>query len=143
MTNETSLNKLIIDRRSIVDDGCDHTASIIASFNQAARARSRQPFQPKPELAQVSQPATVSEPSISIGQRIHYGQAIVRGIYELSRLGKTPESIAILLKMPLDAVQYALVCDTPKKKRIYKQVMDAPKPTEKAIIRRLSAESKA
>ncbi|WP_187651605.1 hypothetical protein [Xenorhabdus sp. TS4] len=67
---------------------------------------------------------------------------IVRGIYELSRLGRTPESIAVLLRMPLDAVQHTLVCDTPKKKRIYKQVMDAPRPTEKAIIKRLSAESK-
>ncbi|MCP9268880.1 hypothetical protein M5U04_12455 [Xenorhabdus sp. XENO-1] len=142
MSNENDVNKLILDRRDITDDGCDHSASIIDNLNQAARARSRQPFQPKPELTQISPPAIVSEPSISIGKRIHYGQAIVRGIYELSRLGRTPESIAALLRMSLDAVQRILVCDTPKKKRIYKQVMAAPKPTEKAIIKRLSAESK-
>ncbi|MBD2779878.1 hypothetical protein [Xenorhabdus szentirmaii] len=142
MSNENDVNKLILDRRDITDDGCDHSASIIDDLNQAARARSRQPFQPKPKLAPISQPAAVSEPSISIGKRINYGQAIVRGIYELSRLGKTPESIATLLRMPLDAVQRALLCDTAKKKQIYRQVMDAPKPTEKEIIKRLSAESK-
>ncbi|MDE1494515.1 hypothetical protein KKJ25_05930 [Xenorhabdus bovienii] len=143
MTNETSLNKLIIDRRSIVDDGCDHTASIIDSFNQAARARSRQPYQPKPKLIKVSSRAKASDPVVKIGERINYGRKVVRGIYELSHLGRNAENIAILLKMPLDRVQHVMSCNSSMKRAVYKQVMAAPKPTEKEIMARLAAESKA
>ncbi|KMJ46923.1 hypothetical protein AB204_01120 [Xenorhabdus khoisanae] len=143
MTNETNLAKLILDRRRSADDGCDHSASIIDSYHQAARARSRQPYQPKPKPVQVAKPATVSEPIVKIGERINYGRKVVRGIYELSRLGRSAESIAILLRMPLDRVHHVLLCNSAMKKAVYKQVMAAQKPTEKAVMKRLAAESKA
>ncbi|SFO03025.1 hypothetical protein [Xenorhabdus japonica] len=142
MSNENDVNKLILDRRDIADDGCDHSASIIDNLNQAARARSRQPYQPKVKSIPVAKPATVAEPSINIGKRFNYGRNIVRGMYELSRLGRTAEYIAILLRMPLGDVQRVLLRKTVIQKAVYKQVMVAPKPTEKAVIKRLSAESK-
>ncbi|CDL84879.1 hypothetical protein [Xenorhabdus szentirmaii] len=142
MSNENDVNKLILDRRDITDDGCDHSASIIDSYHQAARARSRQPYQPKPKLIQVSLPAMASEPIVNIGERINYGRKIVKGIYELSRLGYSANSIAILLRMPLERVQHVLSCNSSMKRAVYKQVMAAPVPTEKEIMKRLAAESK-
>ncbi|MDC9614918.1 hypothetical protein PSI19_13810 [Xenorhabdus khoisanae] len=142
MSNENDVNKLILDNRHLVDDGCDHTTRILDDLNQAARARSRQPYQSKPKLIPVAKPATAAEPSINIGKRFNYGRNIVRGMYELTRLGRTAEYIAMLLRMPLGDVQRVLLRKTPIQKIVYKQVMAAPKPIEKAVIKRLSAESK-
>ncbi|WP_340615185.1 hypothetical protein [Xenorhabdus thailandensis] len=142
MNNENDVNKLILDNRHHVDDGCNHTDRILDDLNQAARARSRQPYQPKPKLIPVAKPVTAAEPSINIGKRFNYGQNIVRGMYELTRLGRTAEYIAILLRMPLGDVQRVLLRKTPVQKTVYKQVMTAPKPIEKEVIKRLSAESR-
>lgn len=142
MSNENDVNKLILDNRHHVDDGCDHTDRILDDLNQAARARSRQPYQPKPKLIPVAKPATIAKPSINIGKRFNYGQNIVRGMYELTRLGRTAEYIAIFLRMPLDDVQRVLLRKTRTQQTVYKQVTAAPKPIEKAVIKRLSAESK-
>jgi hypothetical protein len=142
MSNKNDINKLILDNRHHVDDGCDHTDRILDDLNQAARARSRQPYQPKPKLVPVAKPATTAEPSINIGKRFNYGQNVVRGIYELVRLGRTADYVAILLRMPLGDVQRVLLHKTPIQKAAYKQVMAAPKPIEKEVIKRLSAESK-
>ncbi|MCW7549221.1 hypothetical protein OO184_15085 [Photorhabdus sp. APURE] len=139
----TKNEKLILDNRGIYDDGCDYTASILYQLNQSARARTGAPYQPKPKLIQVVVPVRESAPIVKIGERINYGRKIVRGIYELSRLGRSTESIAIMLKMPLDRVQHVMSCNSSMKKAVYKQVMAAPKPIEKEIMKRLAAESKA
>lgn len=91
----------------------------------------------------VARPAVESGPIVKIGDRISYGRRVMTGIYELQRLGRSPESIALMLRMPLDRVLHILKPLTAVRREIQKSVASGLPPREKDVMRRLAAESRA
>lgn len=117
-----TINEMIRDKRFVMDDGCDHAPAILDRINQAARARSRAPYCPPPKPQRVARPAAESGPIVKIGDRISYGRRVMTGIYELQRLGRSPECIALMLRMPLDRVLHILKPLTAVRREIQKSV---------------------
>lgn len=139
----TSTNEMIRDKRFVMDDGCDYGPAIMDRINQAARARCRAPFFPPPKPQRVAKPVAETGPIVKIGDRISYGRRVMTGVYELQRLGRSPQSIALMLRMPLDRVVHILKPLTAVRREIQQRVLTAPIPSEKDVMRRLAAESRA
>lgn len=135
----TSTNEMIRDKRFVMDDGCDYGPAIMDRINQAARA----PFCPPPKPQRVAKPVAETGPIVKIGDRISYGRRVMTGVYELQRLGRSPECIALMLRMPLDRVVHILKPLTAVRREIQQRVLTAPIPSEKDVMRRLAAESRA
>ncbi|CAM3716035.1 hypothetical protein BS639_17030 [Rouxiella silvae] len=138
-----SVNDLIVDTRSIFDDGRDYTACVLDNINAAARARTRTSYVPPIKAAQVSKPVTESGPIVKIGERASYGRNVCRGIYELELRGRSADYIAIALRMPLGRVEHILKHDTGTRRKIYQEVNSVPAPAEREIMKRMAAETRA
>jgi hypothetical protein len=138
-----TINEYINEKRPVIDDGCDHGPAIMDRINQAARARLRAPYVPTPKPQKVSTPAAENGPIVKIGERLSYGRRVMTGIYELQQLGRTPQSIALMLRMPLDRVEHILKADTPVRRDILRVVKSRLTPPEADIMKRLAAESRA
>ncbi|EOV4168345.1 TPA: hypothetical protein ACI1HO_000763 [Yersinia enterocolitica] len=138
-----TINEYINEKRPVIDDGCDHGPAIIDRINQAARARLRVPYVPAPKLDKVAEPVIEHGAMVKIGNRINYGRRVMTGIYELQRLGRSPQRISVMLKMPLDRVEHILKADTPVRLELLNKVKAGPLPSEPNIMKRLAAESRA
>lgn len=139
----TSTNEMIRDKRFVMDDGCDYGPAIMDRINQAARARCRAPYCQPPKPQRVAKPVAETGPIVKIGDRISYGRRVMTGVYELQRLGRSPECIALMLRMPLDRVVHILKPLTAVRREIQQRVLTASIPSEKDVMRRLAAESRA
>ncbi|CNL81847.1 TPA: hypothetical protein ACIU15_003844 [Yersinia enterocolitica] len=137
-----TINKYINEKRPVIDDGCDHGPAIMDRINQAARARLRVPYVPAPKLDKVAEPVIEHGAMVKIGNRISYGRRVMTGIYELQRLGRSPQRISVMLKMPLDRVEHILKADTPVRLELLNKVKAGPLPAEHDIMKRLAAESR-
>lgn len=100
----TTVNDMIRDKRFVMDDGCDYGPAIMDRINQAARACCRAPYCQPPKPQHVAKPVAETGPIVKIGDRISYGRRVMTGVYELQRLGRSPECIALMLRIPLDRV---------------------------------------
>jgi len=143
MNTISEANKYIREVRPLQDDGCDYTATIIDSWNCAARARSRVPASAPVKPIPVTEAAKASGVVVKIGNRISYGKRVVTGIYQLHLSGKTDREIARALCMSEDSVNHLLKRGTPARKSLYMKCAASPLPTESEIMRHLAAESKA
>ncbi|HEN3358506.1 TPA: hypothetical protein U5D61_002556 [Yersinia enterocolitica] len=131
-----TINEYINEKRPVIDDGCDHGPAIIDRINQAARARLRVPYVPAPKLDKVAEPVIEHGAMVKIGNRISYGRRVMTGIYELQRLGRSPQRISV-------RVEHILKADTPVRLELLNKVKAGPLPSEPNIMKRLAAESRA
>ncbi|END6102902.1 hypothetical protein AB8899_12130 [Yersinia enterocolitica] len=138
-----TINEYINEKRPVIDDGCDHGPAIIDRINQAARARLRVPYVPAPKLDKVAEPVIEHGAMVKIGNRISYGRRVMTGIYELQHLGRSPQRISVMLKMPLDRVEHILKADTPVRNELLNLVRIRRLPVEDEVMRKLAAESRA
>ncbi len=137
-----NVNDFIVDRRDIFDDGCDYGAVIMNGLNEAARARCRAAYVRAPKPVRVSEPAVGSGPVVKIGDRASYGRKVMRGVYQLHRLGHSADEIARMLKMPLDRVKHVLKHDTAIRRKLFGEVMSGARPIVEDVMKELAAESK-
>ncbi|WP_410015835.1 hypothetical protein [Sodalis sp. C49] len=137
-----NVNDFIVDRRDIIDDGCDYGAVIMNSLNEAARARCRADYIRPPKPIKVAEPAVGSGPVVKIGERASYGRKVMTGVYQLHRLGHSADEIARMLKMPLDRVKHVLKHDTAIRRKLFGEVMSGARPVEGDVMRGLAAESR-
>lgn len=139
----TEVNNLIQEIRPVIDDGCDHTARIIDTWNCAARARSRTPATQPPKPVLTSDAAKSTGAVVKIGNRAAYGKTIIRGIFQLYLSGRTSLEISKALKMSEHNVKHFLALKTPHCRTIFVQCKGQPIPPESEIMRTLAKESRA
>lgn len=88
------------------------------------------------ECRYTAKPVAETGPIVKIGDLISYGRRVMTGVYELQRLGRSPECIS----MPLDRVVHILNTLTVVRREIQQRVLTAPIPSEKDVMRRLATE---